>query len=63
MNRVVLAVTGLWCFGFSAANPSAQAWAGLLVGSGMQAAGLTMVPSIGFNYVLRLVTLPNQEVG
>lgn len=48
---VVLAVMGLWCFGFSAANPSNHAWAGLVVGSGMQAAGLTMVPSIGFNYV------------
>lgn len=52
---VFLAVTGLWTFGFSAANPSRHAWAGLVVGSGMQAAGLTMVPSIGFNYVsLRL---------
>ena len=48
---ILLATTGLWTFGFSAANPSPHAWAGLVVGSGMQAAGLTMVPSIGFNYV------------
>lgn len=48
---VFLAVTGTWTFGFCAANPSPHAWAGLVVGSGMHAAGLTMVPSIGFNYV------------
>ena len=39
---IFLAVTGLWTFGFSAANPSPTAWAGLVVGSGMQAAGLCM---------------------
>lgn len=50
---IFLAVTGTWTFGFSAANPSAHAWAGMVVGSGMHAAGLTMVPSIGFNYVSR----------
>jgi hypothetical protein len=53
---VFLAATGTWTFGFSAAHPSPHAWAGLLVGSGMHAAGLTMVPSIGFNYVCILTT-------
>lgn len=48
---VILAVTGLWTFGFCAANPSKNAWAGLAVGTGMVAAALTQVPSIGFNYV------------
>lgn len=48
---IFLAVTGLWTFGFCAANPSPNAWAGLAVGSGMITAATTMVPSIGFNYV------------
>lgn len=48
---VFLAVTGLWTFGFCAANPSPHGWAGLAVGTGMVSAALTMVPSIGFNYV------------
>ena len=48
---IFLAVTGLWTFGFCAANPSTNAWAGLAVGSGMISAATTTVPSIGFNYV------------
>lgn len=48
---VFLAVTGLWMFGFCAANPSPHAWAGLAVGGGMISAATTTVPSIGFNYV------------
>lgn len=51
---VFLAVTGTWTFGFCAAHPSPHSWAGLIVGSGMHAAGLTMVPSVGFNYVSTL---------
>ena len=47
----ILGTLGLWTFGFCAANPSPNAWAGLVVGSGMQAFGLVIVPSIGFNYV------------
>ncbi|KAK3710904.1 hypothetical protein LTR37_009925 [Vermiconidia calcicola] len=49
---IFLGTIGLWTFGFCAANPSAHGWAGLVVGSGMHAAGLTMVPSIGFNYLI-----------
>lgn len=52
---IFLAVTGLWTFGFCAANPSPNAWAGLAVGSGMISAATTTVPSIGFNYVSLLV--------
>lgn len=48
---IFLAVTGLWTFGFCAAHPHPDAWAGLAVGSGMITAATTMVPSIGFNYV------------
>jgi MFS family permease len=48
---IFLAVTGLWTFGFCAANPSPNAWAGLAVGGGMISAATTTVPSIGFNYV------------
>lgn len=48
---IFLAVTGLWTFGFCAANPSPNAWAGLAVGAGMISAATTSVPSIGFNYV------------
>lgn len=48
---IFLAVTGLWTFGFCAANPSPNAWAGLAVGGGMITAATTIVPSIGFNYV------------
>jgi MFS family permease len=53
---IFLAVTGLWTFGFCAANPSPNAWAGLAVGGGMITAATTIVPSIGFNYVC--ATLP-----
>jgi hypothetical protein len=59
---IFLAVTGLWTFGFCAANPSENAWVGLAVGSGMISAATTTVPSIGFNYVsphlLRTVVVP-----
>jgi len=51
---IFLAVTGLWTFGFCAANPSPNAWAGLAVGGGMITAAATIVPSIGFNYVRTL---------
>lgn len=46
-----LAVTGMWTFGFSAANPSSHAWAGMVVGYGMVGFGITQIPSIGFSYV------------
>lgn len=46
-----LATTGIWTFGFSAANPSKHAWVGLCVGYGMVGAGITQIPSVGFNYV------------
>jgi MFS family permease len=58
---IFLAVTGLWTFGFCAANPSPNAWAGLAVGGGMITAATTMIPSIGFNYV-RLVPLSFSEL-
>ena len=45
------ATTGIWTFGFSAANPSPHAWAGMAVGYGMVGFGITQIPSIGFNYV------------
>lgn len=51
---IFLAVTGLWTFGFCAANPSPNAWAGLAVGGGMISAATTSVPSVGFNYVCGL---------
>jgi hypothetical protein len=46
-----LASTGLWAFGFSAANPGSNHWIGLQFGAGMLAFGLMQAPSIGFNYV------------
>lgn len=46
-----IATTGLWMFGFCAANPSPGAWGGLAVGTGMVSASAAMVPSVGFNYV------------
>lgn len=46
-----IATTGLWTFGFCAANPSPKGWVGLAVGTGMLSGATTMVPSIGFNYV------------
>ena len=46
-----LAFTGMWTFGFSAANPSPNAWVGMVVGYGMVGFGITQIPSIGFNYV------------
>ncbi|EGP86985.1 uncharacterized protein MYCGRDRAFT_86328 [Zymoseptoria tritici IPO323] len=49
---VFLATTGLWTFGFCAANPSENAWAGLAVGIGMISAATATVPSIGFNYII-----------
>lgn len=56
---ILLAVTGLWTFGFSAANPSPHAWVGLAVGAGMISAATTSVPSIGFNYVCSTLALPS----
>ncbi|GAB1738697.1 hypothetical protein NU219Hw_g3493t1 [Hortaea werneckii] len=47
-----LAFTGMWTFGFSAANPSPHAWAGMVVGYGMVGFGITQIPSIGFNYII-----------
>jgi hypothetical protein len=46
-----LATTGIWTFGFSAANPAPHAWAGMVVGFGMVGFGIGQIPSIGFNYV------------
>lgn len=46
-----LSVTGMWMFGFCAANPSPKAWAGMAVGFGMNAFGIVQIPSVGFNYV------------
>jgi MFS family permease len=48
---IILATTGLWMFGFCAANPSENAWVGLAVGIGMISSATATVPSIGFNYV------------
>jgi MFS family permease len=62
---IFLAVTGLWTFGFCAANPSPNAWAGLAVGGGMITAAATIVPSIGFNYVriaLPFLSLPSTDI-
>lgn len=47
-----LATTGIWTFGFCAANPSPTAWAGLCVGFGMVGFGITQIPSVGFNYII-----------
>ncbi|KAI7341506.1 MFS general substrate transporter [Hortaea werneckii] len=47
-----LAFTGMWTFGFSAANPSPHAWVGMVVGYGMVGFGITQIPSIGFNYII-----------
>ena len=47
-----LATTGIWTFGFCAANPSPHAWAGMAVGYDMIGFGITRVPSIGFNYLI-----------
>ncbi|EMC98599.1 hypothetical protein BAUCODRAFT_102930 [Baudoinia panamericana UAMH 10762] len=52
MPGLFLAVTGLWMFGFCAANPSHAAWVGLEVGYGMLTFGLMQVPSIDFNYII-----------
>ncbi|USW51897.1 Putative major facilitator superfamily, MFS transporter superfamily [Septoria linicola] len=49
---LMLATGGILCFGFSAANPSTHAWAGLVVGLGMVGAGITQIPSVGFNYLI-----------
>ena len=46
-----LATTGIWTFGFCAANPEAHNWVGMVVGYGMVGFAITQVPSIGFNYV------------
>lgn len=54
-----LATTGIWTFGFCAANPSPHGWAGLAVGFGMVGFGITQIPSIGFNYVSELLTSMN----
>jgi len=48
---LLLATTGIWTFGFSAADPSQRGWVGMIVGYGMLGFGITQVPSIGFNYV------------
>jgi len=47
-----LATTGIWVFGFCAANPSPHAWAGMVVGYGMVGFGIMQIPSIGFNYLI-----------
>lgn len=47
-----IAVTGIWTFGFCAANPSPKAWAGMVVGFGMVGFGITQIPSVGFNYLI-----------
>lgn len=47
-----IATTGIWTFGFCAANPSEKAWAGMLVGYGMVGFGITQIPSVGFNYLI-----------
>lgn len=47
-----IATTGIWTFGFCAANPSPSAWAGMVVGFGMVGFGITQIPSIGFNYLI-----------
>ncbi|KXS99808.1 hypothetical protein AC578_8866 [Pseudocercospora eumusae] len=47
-----LATTGIWTFGFCAANPSVHAWVGMCVGLGMVGAGITQIPSVGFNYLI-----------
>ncbi|KAK4554739.1 hypothetical protein LTR86_008241 [Recurvomyces mirabilis] len=49
---LLLATTGIWTFGFSAAHPSPHAWAGMVVGYGMVGFGIMQIPSIGFNYLL-----------
>lgn len=49
---LLLATTGIWTFGFSAANPAPHAWAGMAVGYGMVGFGITQIPSIGFNYLI-----------
>ncbi|OQO12751.1 hypothetical protein B0A48_02215 [Cryoendolithus antarcticus] len=49
---LVIAVAGIWCFGFSAANGSKPAWVGMAFGLGMVSFGLTQIPSIGFNYLI-----------
>ena len=49
---LVLATGGILCFGFSAAHPSEHAWAGLVVGLGLVGAGITQIPSVGFNYLI-----------
>ena len=47
-----VATTGIWTFGFCAANPSPHAWAGMVVGFAMVGFGITQIPSIGFNYLI-----------
>lgn len=46
------ATTGIWTFGFCAANPSPHAWVGMCVGFGMIGAGITQIPSVGFTYLI-----------
>lgn len=50
-----IATAGFFVFGFCAQNPGGDRWAGMEVGYGMIAFGLTQVPSVGFNYVSRLI--------
>lgn len=47
-----IATTGIWTFGFCAANPSPNAWAGMVVGFGMVGFGIMQIPSVGFNYLI-----------
>lgn len=47
-----IATTGIWTFGFCAANPSPRAWAGMVVGLGMVGFGIMQIPSVGFNYLI-----------
>jgi hypothetical protein len=53
-----LAVAGLWTFGFCADNGAPNMWIGMEFGMGMISLGITMVSSIGFNYVC-LTHFPN----
>jgi hypothetical protein len=52
---LVVATAGFFVFGFCAQYPGPDRWVGLQAGYAMISFGLTQVPSVGFNYVRRLV--------
>lgn len=54
---LLLATTGLWTFGFCAQNSDPKSWIGMQFGLGMLCFGLVQAPSIGFNYVRKLLVL------